>query len=55
MVRAGKMAERGNEKMTEWLDIKLDTLSPEERIHLILTFPMLNLSEHLCAFPACTP
>ena len=29
------MAERGNEKMTEWLDIKLDTLSPEERIHLI--------------------
>jgi H-NS histone family len=29
------MAERGNEKMTEWLDIKLDTLSSEERIHLI--------------------
>ena len=29
------MAERGNEKMTEWLDIKLDTLSPEERILLI--------------------
>ena len=30
-----KMAERGNEKMTEWLDIKLDTLSSEERINLI--------------------
>jgi DNA-binding protein H-NS len=29
------MAERGTEKMTEWLDIKLDTLSSEERIHLI--------------------
>jgi len=29
------MAERGNEKMTEWLDIKLDTLSSEERLHLI--------------------
>ena len=29
------MAERGNEKMTEWLDIKLDTLSSEERIRLI--------------------
>ena len=29
------MAERGNEKMTEWLDIKLDTLSSEERINLI--------------------
>ena len=29
------MAERGNEKMTEWLDIHLDTLSSEERIHLI--------------------
>ena len=28
------MAERGNEKMTEWLDIKLDTLSSEERITL---------------------
>jgi DNA-binding protein H-NS len=29
------MAERGNEKMTEWLDIKLDTLSSEERTRLI--------------------
>jgi DNA-binding protein H-NS len=29
------MAERGNESMTEWLDIKLDALSSEERIHLI--------------------
>ena len=29
------MAERGSEKMTEWLDIKLDTLSSEERINLI--------------------
>ena len=29
------MAERGNEKMTEWLDIKLDTLTTEERIRLI--------------------
>jgi DNA-binding protein H-NS len=29
------MAERGAESMTEWLDIKLDTLSSEERIHLI--------------------
>jgi hypothetical protein len=29
------MAERGNEKMTEWLDIKLDTLSSEDRINLI--------------------
>jgi DNA-binding protein H-NS len=29
------MAERGTETMTEWLDIKLDTLSSEERIHLI--------------------
>jgi DNA-binding protein H-NS len=29
------MSERGNEKMTEWLDIKLDTLSSEERINLI--------------------
>jgi integrase/recombinase XerC len=29
------MTERGSEKMTEWLDIKLDTLSSEERIHLI--------------------
>jgi DNA-binding protein H-NS len=33
--REEKMAERGTEKMTEWLDIKLDTLSSEERIHLI--------------------
>jgi hypothetical protein len=29
------MAERGNERMTEWLDIKLDTLSTEERMRLI--------------------
>ena len=29
------MAERGTEKMTEWLDITLDTLSSEERINLI--------------------
>ena len=29
------MAERDTEKMTEWLDIKLDTLSSEERIRLI--------------------
>jgi DNA-binding protein H-NS len=29
------MADRDTEKMTEWLDIKLDTLSSEERIHLI--------------------
>ena len=29
------MAERGTEKMTEWLDITLDTLSSEERIRLI--------------------
>jgi DNA-binding protein H-NS len=29
------MAERGTEKITEWLDIKLDTLSSEERIRLI--------------------
>jgi DNA-binding protein H-NS len=29
------MAERGTESMTEWLDIKLDTLSAEERILLI--------------------
>ena len=29
------MAERGTERMTEWLDIKLDTLSSEERIRLI--------------------
>jgi len=29
------MADRGTEKMTEWLDIKLDTLSSEERIRLI--------------------
>ena len=28
------MAERGNEKMTEWLDIKLETLSSEERLSL---------------------
>jgi hypothetical protein len=31
----GIMAERGTEKMTEWLDIKLDTLSSEERLRLI--------------------
>ena|SRR5215217_7356851 len=29
------MAERGTEKMTEWLDIHVDTLSSEERITLI--------------------
>ena len=29
------MAERSTEKMTEWLDIKVDTLSSEERIRLI--------------------
>ena len=29
------MAEQGNEKMTEWLDIHLDSLSSEERIRLI--------------------
>ena len=29
------MAERDTERMTEWLDIKLDTLSSEERIRLI--------------------
>jgi DNA-binding protein H-NS len=29
------VAERGTEKMTEWLDIKLDTFSSEERIRLI--------------------
>jgi DNA-binding protein H-NS len=29
------MAERGSEKMTEWLDIHLDTLSSEERLLLI--------------------
>src|SRR5262245_45709431 len=29
------MAERGNESMTEWLDIKLDNLSPEDRLKLI--------------------
>jgi DNA-binding protein H-NS len=29
------MAERGTESMTEWLDIKVDTLSSEERLKLI--------------------
>ena len=29
------MAEHGTEKMTEWLDIKMDTLSSDERIRLI--------------------
>jgi DNA-binding protein H-NS len=29
------MAERDTEKMTEWIDIKVDTLSSEERIRLI--------------------
>jgi DNA-binding protein H-NS len=29
------MAERGTEKITEWLDIHLDTLSSEERVRLI--------------------
>jgi DNA-binding protein H-NS len=29
------VAERGSEKMTEWLDIHVDTLSSQERISLI--------------------
>jgi DNA-binding protein H-NS len=29
------VAERGSEKMTEWLDIHVDTLTSEERINLI--------------------
>jgi DNA-binding protein H-NS len=29
------MSERGNKKMTQWLDIQLDTLSSEERLLLI--------------------
>ena len=29
------MAERGTEKMTQWLDIHLDSLSSEDRIRLI--------------------
>ena len=29
------MAERGSETMTEWLDIKLESLSSEERLKLI--------------------
>ena len=29
------MAERDTDKMTEWLDIKLDTLSSKERIRLV--------------------
>jgi DNA-binding protein H-NS len=29
------VAERGSEKLTEWLDIHLDSLSSQERIHLI--------------------
>ena len=29
------MSERGNEKMTVWLDIRLDTMSSEERVLLI--------------------
>ena len=29
------MAERGTEKMTEWLDIKLETLSSEDRLRFI--------------------
>ena len=29
------MAERGTEKMTDWLDLKLETLSSEERLRLI--------------------
>src|SRR5262245_46649549 len=46
--RAGKMAERGTEKMTEWLDIKLDTLSSEERMRLIEEiFNTLNPQELL--------
>jgi hypothetical protein len=52
------MAEQDTGKMTEWLDIKLDTLSSEELIRLIeeifLTFPIRYVSEHLCIFPAST-
>jgi hypothetical protein len=29
------MAERRNESMIEWLDIQLDTLSPEDKTKLI--------------------
>jgi DNA-binding protein H-NS len=29
------MADQNTEKMTEWLDIKLDTLSSEERLRLV--------------------
>ena len=38
------MAERGTEKMTEWLDIKLETLSSEERLHLIPLLKQLHIS-----------
>jgi hypothetical protein len=42
------VAERGSEKMTEWLDIKLDTLSSEERLRLIEeVFETLSLQELL--------
>ena len=41
------MSERGNEKMTEWLDIKLDTLSSEEVIK--------RIEEYFCdPYPAGT-
>jgi DNA-binding protein H-NS len=44
------MAERGNEKMTEWLDIKLETLSSQERISLIEEiFATLSAPELLTA------
>jgi len=42
------MAERDTGKMTEWLDIKLDTLSAEERLRLIEEiFATLNAAELL--------
>jgi DNA-binding protein H-NS len=45
---AETMAERGIEKMTEGLDIHLDTLSSEERIHFIEEiFDTLTLQELL--------
>ena len=43
------MAERRNESMIEWLDIQLDTLSPEDKTKLITeildTLPAGNLRE----------
>ena len=42
------MAERGNEKMTEWLGINVETLSSEERFQLIEEiFTTLNPQELL--------